>query len=228
MRPRDYGLSPWFPSAPAQAAALRRAEGCEANQTSGRSTVAFPARRGGQPAFAMVLGTPQGEQLLIGNAVCGTIKRPSPSARRPSAGVMPGRWGGLLGGKDPAGRYLPRVSQRGEFGDLLRVVASAPGLPLQRLQRSCLLEPFLVLGCLLPPLIGRAGADEARAASQCANGSAGKLGFALIKDSASRRSRRTTGFANKLDHRGTSLVHRGTSSAVPTGALSASAILWSA
>jgi hypothetical protein len=32
MRPRDYVLSPWFPSAPAQAAALRRALGCHALQ----------------------------------------------------------------------------------------------------------------------------------------------------------------------------------------------------
>jgi hypothetical protein len=26
-------------------------------------------------------------------------------ARRPSAGAIPGRWGGLLGGKDPTGRF---------------------------------------------------------------------------------------------------------------------------
>src|SRR5262245_59607538 len=28
-----------------------------------------------------------------------------PAARRPSPGAVPGRWGGLLGGKDPTGRH---------------------------------------------------------------------------------------------------------------------------
>jgi hypothetical protein len=36
------------------------------------------------------------------STACGLLD----AARRPSAGAMPGRWGGLLGGKDPTGRFL--------------------------------------------------------------------------------------------------------------------------
>lgn len=49
------------------------------------------------------------------------------------ADLAPGRCragGGLLGGKDPTGRFLPRVSQRCEVRNSLRVVAGAPGWPL--------------------------------------------------------------------------------------------------
>jgi hypothetical protein len=46
---------------------------------------------GAQPTFGMILGTPHGEHLLFGNAVCDRMKKSSIPARRPSAGVMPGR-----------------------------------------------------------------------------------------------------------------------------------------
>jgi hypothetical protein len=60
----------------------------EAGVSEGR---AARDRREAQPAFGTVLGNPHGEHILLGNSVCGTAKRLSNSARRPSAGVMPGR-----------------------------------------------------------------------------------------------------------------------------------------
>src|SRR5262245_50185265 len=37
---------------------------------------------------------------------CSTTGATTLPARRPSAGAVPGRWGGLLGGKDPTGRLF--------------------------------------------------------------------------------------------------------------------------
>src|SRR5262249_32357690 len=52
------------------------------------------------------------------------------TGRRGGAGPV----GGLLGGKDPTGRFWPCVGQRCVFGDVLGVVARAPDRPLRLLQ----------------------------------------------------------------------------------------------
>src|SRR5262245_18633258 len=52
---------------------------------------------------ARLSGKRPGVDLLFREAVCAWMTA-ALSARRPGAGSVPGRWGGSLGGKDPAGR----------------------------------------------------------------------------------------------------------------------------
>src|SRR5262245_13489036 len=65
------------------------------------------------------------------------------TVRRVGAGPV----GGLLGGKDPTGRARPRLSK-------LRAITTS------LLDLSRVLEPLQVVGRLLPPLVGRSGADQ--------------------------------------------------------------------
>src|SRR5262245_125452 len=62
-------------------------------------------------------------------------------ARRPCAGSVPGRWGACLAVRTPPAAVLRTISY-------------------SLLQLSRLLEPFLVLGRLLPSLVGRPRADQ--------------------------------------------------------------------
>jgi hypothetical protein len=50
--------------------------------------------------------------------VCDSMEAATLPARRPSAGAMPGRLGGLLGGKDPTCRFTQKSDVVGTpFGD---------------------------------------------------------------------------------------------------------------
>src|SRR5687768_4566353 len=53
------------------------------------------------------------------------MTRPSPPARRPSAGARPGRWGILFGGKDPTGRASNSLVRNPEYAPVAKPAPDA-------------------------------------------------------------------------------------------------------